>query len=306
MQSEKSSVKGCLLLLLTAFIWGTAFIAQSKGMETMSPFTFNGIRTLLGAMVLFPFVLFKCRAKRKEGQKPLSKKLFLGGICCGVALAAASNIQQYGIKYSTVGKVGFITSLYIILVPILGIFLKKRVRWITWLCVILAVFGLYLLCIQGESGINIGDLFAFICAVLFAVHMQLVDYFVEDLDGVLLAFIQFIVAGIIGTGCAFIFENPTWAGITGGGISILYAGVMSTGVAYTLQIVGQKTVNPTTAAMICSMESVFCAIAGYVALTIGFLPNEKPMTPTQILGCVIVFSAIIIVQLPSKQKNKTT
>lgn len=305
MQSNKNSGKGCILLFLTALIWGAAFVAQSKGMEFMSPFTFNGVRTVLGALVLVPFICVRRNLEKKKGTyKPATKKTYIGGFFCGVVLCAATNVQQFGILYTSAGKAGFITTLYIILVPILGLILGKKVRFITWPCVLLAIVGMYFLCVQGEKGINFGDILIFICAILFAVHILTVDHFVESVDGVMLSFIQFVVAGVLSVILAFIFEAPTLSGIIGGGTSILYAGVMSTGVAYTLQIVGQKYVAPTTSAMITSLESVFCSVFCYLALILGILPNEKALTPVQVLGCVIVFAAVIIVQLPERKPKQ--
>lgn len=297
---KMTQFRNSFLLFLAAFIWGVAFVSQSKGMEYMGPLTFNGTRSLLGAVVLIPLVMW--RSKMQGNKKIINRTAVIGGICCGLALTTASLLQQYGILYTTVGKAGFITTLYIIFVPILGIFLRKKVPGIVWGCAVLAAVGMYLLCVSGDFRIGIGDSLVFMCAIIFAIHIMVIDYFAPKADGVVLSMIQFLVCGIVSITGAFLFETPTWTQITDGIIPILYAGIMSCGVAYTLQIMGQKGVNPTVAALILSMESVISMLAGYLAFKVGFLKTDQTLTIRQIAGCVIVFTAVIIVQLPVKKK----
>lgn len=295
---NKGTLKNSLLLFLAACIWGVAFVSQSKGMEYMGPLTFNGVRSLIGSFVLVPVILFR---RKKEGadRKPIPWRVtLLGGTCCGLALMTASMLQQYGILYTTVGKAGFITALYIIFVPILGIFIGKKVTGTVWIGALMAAVGMYLLCIQGSFEMNPGDTLVFICAIVFSIHILVIDYFSPKADGVMLSCIQFFVCGVICTTCALIFEEPTFSQLVSGAVPILYAGIMSCGVAYTLQIVGQKNMNPTVAALILSLESVVSVLAGWFAYEIGFLTDDQTLTGVQIAGCVIVFAAVILVQLP--------
>ena len=293
---KKSEVKSSLLLLLTAFIWGVAFVAQSMGLDYVEAMTFNGCRFLLGGTVLLSVIYFRKKRQLKqapdEGQKRKQRKITLvGGICCGLALCTASCLQQYGIQYTTVGKTGFITALYIVIVPILGIFLKKKISPLVWAGAVLAVAGFYFLCITQNSGINKGDILVFFCAVCFSFHIMIIDYFAPKADGVQLSCVQFYVSGIICMVAAFLLETPSMQEIMAGAIPILYAGIFSCGVAYTLQIVGQARVNPTVASMILSLESVISVLAGWVIL-------QETLTGRQIVGCILVFGAVILAQLP--------
>ena len=285
-------------LLLTAFIWGVAFVAQSVGMDYIGPFTFNCVRSIIGGLVLIPliFVLRKTnKTQRNEKEaKAYKKNTILGGICCGVALCVASSFQQFGIMYTTVGKAGFITALYIIIVPILGIFIGKRVAPIVWVSSIVAVFGFYLLSISGQVSISKGDILVLICAVLFSVHILIIDYFSPKGDGVTISCIQFLTCGILCGICMFLFEEPQIADILAAYLPILYAGVMSCGVAYTLQIVGQKNMDPTVASLILSLESVFSVLAGWVILGQG-------LTTKELIGCGLVFAAVLLAQMPEKK-----
>lgn len=300
---DKKTLRGSFLLFLTAFIWGVAFVAQSKGSESMAAFTFNGTRSLLGALVLLPLIAFFAyrNQKTKTKQNGSARMNLLGGVCCGLILAVASTLQQFGIERTLVGKAGFITALYIIFVPVAGIFLKKKVRGTVWAGVAIATAGMYLLCVTEESAVNSGDVMLFIGALLFTVHILVIDYFSPKTDGVIVSCIQFFVCGLICIPLAFLFENPSVGQILDGGSAILYAGIMSCGVAYTLQIVGQKDMNPTVAALILSLESVVSAVMGYAAYRIGFLKTNQTLTGRQIAGCVIVFSAVILVQIPGKE-----
>lgn len=289
-----------LLLLLAAFIWGMAFVSQSKGMDYMKPLTFNGVRSLIGSFVLLIYILIKRKAAGDKAAKIDWPITILAGLCCGAALTVASTVQQYGILYTTVGKAGFITTLYIIFVPIFGIFLKRKAGAIVWAGAVIAAIGMYLLCMTEGLTLGAGDILVFICAVVFSFHILAVDFFSPKTDGVIISCIQFAVCGVVCTAGALFFEKPAMSQIISGAGPLLYAGVLSCGVAYTLQIVGQKGVNPTVAALLLSLESVFATISGWIAYEIGFLKTDQTMTGRQIGGCVLVFLAVILVQLPKK------
>lgn len=294
--------RSSLLLFLAASIWGVAFVAQSVGMDYMGPFTFNGARSLIGGIVLLPLIAVRERSRKKNGgeaetpekKKARRKVTLLGGCCCGLAICTASMFQQYGIQYTTVGKAGFITTLYIIIVPIMGLFFGKKVRRIVWAGAALAAAGMYLLCVNETLSLNKGDLLVFLCAVIFSVHILVIDYFSPKADGVKLSCIQFFVAGILCTIGAFLLETPSWDALVSGAVPVLYAGVMSCGVAYTLQIIGQRNLDPTVASLILSLESVVSVLAGWVIL-------DQTMNGKEIFGCVLVFTAVILVQLPGKK-----
>ncbi len=292
---KKFSLKSSLLLFLAAFIWGVAFVAQSVGMDYMGPLTFNGARFLMGSLVLLPFVLVRRKQNKKTGKEPASlKTTIVGGVCCGLALCSAALFQQYGIMYTTVGKAGFITTLYIILVPFFGIFLKKRISGKVWIGAVIAAAGMYLLCMSERLALSRGDTLVFICAILFSVHILVIDYFSPMADGVELSCIQFLTAGIIGSMGAILFEQPTLQCLIDGIIPLAYAGILSSGVAYTLQVIGQKDMDPTVASLILSMESVFSALAGWMIL-------HQKLSGRELFGCVLVFMAVILVQLPEKK-----
>ena len=294
--------RSSLLLFLAASIWGVAFVAQSVGMDYMGPFTFNGARSLIGGIVLLPLIAVRERSRKKNGgeaetpekKKARRKVTLLGGCCCGLAICTASMFQQYGIQYTTVGKAGFITTLYIIIVPIMGLFFGKKVRRIVWAGAALAAAGMYLLCVNETLSLNKGDLLVFLCAVIFSVHILVIDYLSPKADGVKLSCIQFFVAGILCTIGAFLLETPSWDALVSGAVPVLYAGVMSCGVAYTLQIIGQRNLDPTVASLILSLESVVSVLAGWVIL-------DQTMNGKEIFGCVLVFAAVILVQLPGKK-----
>lgn len=302
--SKTNNIKSSFLLSLTALIWGVAFVFQSMGNNYMQPFTFNAARNLLGFLVLIPLIVFRQlhpNALGGEGfniKKLPLKTTIIGGICCGLALSTAGMIQQFGVKYTTVGKAGFITTLYIILTPIFGIFLKKKCPFTVWIGAAAAVVGMYMLCITEAFTISLGDLLVFICAVFFSFHILIIDYFSPKTDGVVLACIQFLVAAVTCGIIAIIIENPTVEQLSNGIIPILYTGIMSSGVAYTLQIIGQRNFNPTIAALIMSLESVISAIASYIAYAMGFLTQDQSLSAIQITGCVIMFAAVIFVQIP--------
>ena len=288
------------LLFLTACIWGMAFVSQSKGMDYMHPFTFNGVRTLIGAFVLFIYILATGKLGGKN-RKSIDWRLTLqAGLWCGLALTVASTLQQFGIKYTSVGKAGFITTLYIIFVPMAGVFFRKRVSKIVWFAAVMAAVGMYLLCMTESLRLGMGDILVFLCAIVFAAHIMIVDYYAPRTDGIIVSCIQFAVCGVVCSIGAFIWGQPDIAQLEGCMGSLLYAGVLSCGVAYTLQIVGQRGVNPTVAALILSLESVVATVSGFVAYKIGFLNTDQSLTGRQVIGCVIVFAAVILVQLPEE------
>lgn len=296
--------RNSVLLFLTACIWGLAFVSQSKGMEYMDPFTFNGVRSLIGAVTLLIFLFLRSLITGTKVSKHDWKQTVLAGICCGIALTIASTLQQFGIAYTTVGKAGFITTLYIIFVPMAGALFGKRVSKIVWIAAFMAAVGMYLLCMSESLTIHFGDILVFLCALFFTAHIMVIDYFAPKTDGVVVSCIQFLVCGIICTACAFVWGSPAWNQLTSGAGTLLYAGVMSCGVAYTLQIVGQKGVNPTVAALLLSLESVVATIAGVIAYRLGFLETDQSMTMAQVIGCVVVFAAVILVQLPQEWFEK--
>lgn len=290
-----------LLLFLTATIWGVAFVAQSVGMDYVEPFTFNAVRNMIGAIVLLPCIGLLNRLNGKdngEAREPQKKTLIIGGISCGVLLFVASNLQQFGIQYTTVGKAGFITAMYIVLVPVFGIFLHKKSGLKIWAAVTLAVAGLYLLCMtDGSFSLQMGDLLVLACAVAFSFHILVIDYFSPKVDGVKLSCIQFFTCAVLSAIGMLLFEEPKLPQILAAWVPILYAGVMSCGVAYTLQIIGQKGMNPTVASLILSLESVVSLLAGWVIL-------GQKLSKRELAGCALAFVAIILVQLPSKVHKK--
>ena len=293
--------KGSIMLLITSLIWGTAFVAQSEGMNYVEPFTYNAMRTLLGGVVLIPvMILFRFSDKRngKEKSSCSLRNTVIGGICCGIALFIASSFQQAGIAQTTAGKAGFVTALYIVIVPMIGIFLHKKMPLQMWLFIAIALAGFWLLCIKQDIGISSGDLLVFFGAIFFAVHITVIDYFNQkNTDGILMSCIQFFTAGLLMLICMFIFEKPTIPNIMGAGGTILYAGILSCGVAYTLQILGQKHTNPTLATMLMSLESVFAALSGWLIL------GEK-LSIKEFIGCVLIFAAVILAQLAGTDKLK--
>ena len=291
-------LKNAVILALTAFIWGTAFVAQSVGMEYLGPFTFNGVRNFIGGIALLPCIMLleKMEGNHKEQASGTKKDLMIGGLACGVCLFAASSLQQIGLQYTTTGKAGFITAFYIVLVPVLGIFMRKKLGWKVWSAVILAVIGLYFLCITEKFSIGQGDITIFFSALVFAVHIIVIDYFSPRVDGVKMSCIQFFVCGIASLIPMFVLENPTISGIMAGIGALLYTGVLSSGVACTLQIIGQKNVNPAIASLILSLESCFAALAGWIVL-------GQKLSVRESFGCILMFAAIILAQLPERSKK---
>lgn len=314
-------LKGDLMLVLTAMVWGGSFVAQKSGMELIGPFAFNGIRTIIGGIVLIPLIMVLDRMKSKkqasvpavkadaadsalsEADKKNDQKLLItGSICCGLALLVAGMLQQIGMMYTTAGKAGFITALYVVLVPIFGRILGKKIRPLIWLCVLASAFGLYLLCMPASGGfghINKGDLIVLACALCFAVHILLIDYFSPKVDGVRLSCLQFFIAGIL---CVILmfpldpvlgYDIPSLSQLLDAWIPIVYAGALSCGAGYTMQIVAQADTDPAVASMILCLESVFAVIAGMLIL-------GESLSLREASGCIIMFAAILAAQLPAK------
>ncbi len=291
--------KSSLMLLLTAAIWGVAFVAQSVGMDYIGPFTFNAIRSLVGGLVLIPCIWLLNRKKpaaQEDTPAQNGRTLFIGGICCGVALAVASSLQQMGIQYTSVGKAGFITALYIVIVPLLGLLFKRRVSGLIWVAVVIAVGGMYLLCITEGFSVGKGDLLVMASAFCFSAHILIIDYFSPKADGVKMSCIQFLVCGLLCVVPMLIMERPSLPQILAAWMPLIYAGVFSCGVGYTLQIVGQRHIDPTIASLILSLESVISVLAGWVIL-------GQKLTVRELIGCILVFCAIILAQLPQKEEK---
>ena len=295
--------KNTFLLFLAAFIWGIAFVAQSSAAEYIRPFTFNGIRCLIGGFTLIPFIIIS-RAKNRnsltQGEtfdifRLFSRKELLlslpGGIACGICLCLGSTLQQFGIEQTTVGKAGFITALYIVFVPIVSaLFFRKKITLPVVGSVFLGLIGLFLLCIKEGFSISTGDFYVLLCSFAFTAHILVIDHFSVRADGVILSCLQFFVCGLISLPFILFLERPHPALIWEARIPILYAGVMSCGIAYTLQIVGQKNTNPTVASLILSLESVVSVLAGWALL------NQR-LSLREIAGCIIMFFAILLVNV---------
>ncbi|PWL68209.1 MAG: EamA family transporter [Clostridiaceae bacterium] len=295
----KTKVRNSCLLFLTACIWGSSFVAQSVGMDYIGPYTFNCLRFLIGGLVLLPVIFFS--RHRKKDQKDRSKdrtlqkkEMLCGGIVCGVVLCIASTLQQIGIIYTTAGKAGFLTAMYIVLVPVLGLYLKRKAGLQLWISVGLALLGLYLLCMKGAFSLNGGDVLLILCAVGFSVHIMVVDYFSPKLDGMILSCIQFLVAGLISGIGMLLSEQFDWHMVLLAAKPILYSGVLSCGVGYTLQVIAQKGLNPTVASLLMSLESVVSVIAGFLVL-------HEVLSGRELLGCVFMFAAVILAQIPVKR-----
>lgn len=280
-------------MFAAAVIWGFAFVAQSEGMNHLGPYSFTGARYLMGAAVLFPLVLVR---RRTAGIMFQSRENITGGLWCGLVLCVATLFQQVGIMYTTVGKAGFITTLYIIIVPVLGLFLKRKVPGVVWYGAAISAFGIYLLCVNEYFSINMTDGYLFASAFLFSVHIMVIDHFSGKTDGIALSLIQFLIAGTISFAIGLVTEHPQLGDFLGGFLPLGYAGILSTGVAYTLQVVGQRDTDPAVAALILSMESVFSVLAGWLIL--GQWLNSR-----ELAGCGLVFLAVILVQLPFKKKG---
>lgn len=302
---------GNLLLLLTAMIWGTAFVGQRVGMDSIEPVTFNAARMWLAAAAIGLVAVLTGKKSDSQDKKPVSgltdtrdkaqerrKNTIIGGICCGSFLTAASLFQQMGVVYTTAGKAGFITAMYMLLVPIINfVFFKKKNTWLVWTGVLVGVFGMYLLCITDGFSLTYGDTLVCICALLFSGHILCCDHFVQLGNPIRISAIQFATAAVISTIAAFLAEEPSWQKIASAAVPILYCGIVSGGIGYTLQMVAQRYTDPTIASLLMSLESVFAVIAG--ALLLG-----ERMTARELAGCVIMFAAIVLVQIPLPERRK--
>ncbi len=297
---NKFVVRQSLILFMAATVWGVAFVAQSVGMDYVGPYTFIAVRNIVALAVLIPCAIFMDKGRKKRDteachQKENKKALVIGGICCGICLFTASTLQQFGVKYTTVGKAGFITAMYLVLVPVFGIFLKKKTGLKVWIAVALASLGLYLLCItKGDFQLQKGDIYMLGCAAVFAVHILVVDHFSPLVDGVKLSCVQTFTNVVLGGIMMLLLEQPHLSDIFAAWLPIVYAGALSSGVGYTFQIIGQKGMNPTAACLILSLESVISVLAGWLLL-------HQTLTTRELLGCVLAFAAIILVQLPERK-----
>lgn len=298
------------LLFIAAFIWGSAFVAQRVGMDSIGPFTFLCVRSIIGHLFLIPVACI-CAAIRKNNKKhsdnqisiteaDIRKNSIVGGLYCGLILFAASSLQQIGICYTTAGKSGFITALYVVLVPLTGIFLKKKNPATIYFAVAMAVTGLFFLCIEKGNDnflrLGLGEGLTLLCAVFFTLHILVIDYFSPKADGVAMSCVQFFVVSILAGVSMTIFETPDITGIKEATFPILYAGIMSSGIAFTFQIIGQKGTNPTITSIIMCLESVFSVLTGYIIL-------HEELTVRHLAGCIFMFAAILMSQIPAKAKT---
>lgn len=297
----KMPVKNMLCLLLATFLWGVAFVAQSIGGEEIDAFAYTGIRFLMGAVVLAPFIAVRRkRRSRIPDEKPggadagAGRRAITGGILCGIFLAAAALLQQIGIEHVDVGKAGFLTALYIILVPCLSFLLTRRSSAKVWIAAAVALCGLYCLCMEPGEAFSIGawEGCLILCALMFAVQILLIDHFSPGVDPLEMSFVEFLTTGAIGTAAAAVQGNLTLEGIsTGALLALLYSGILSSGVAYTLQVVGQRGADPSIASLIMSLEAPISAAAGFVIL-------QQALSAWELLGCVLMSAAIVLAQLP--------
>jgi len=288
-------LKTNLLLLTAATIWGFAFVAQQVGMGYIEPSTFAFSRFVIGAVALLPVIVFFDRRRAASGESVATDKktLFIGALCCGLPLGFASAAQQNALLYSPAGKVGFLTALYILFVPIISIFLKKKAGIKLWIGVAIAVVGMYLLCMTEGFSLSLGDSFAILCSLIYSIQILEIDHFSPKLDGVKLSCGQFLVAASVNAVLMLLNETPTWAGILSAAVPLLYVGILSSGVAYTLQIIAQKDAEPSIAALIMSLESVFSVLGGWLIL-------DQVLTTRETFGCILMFIAIVLAQLPEK------
>ena len=297
-------VLGNILLILTAFIWGTAFVGQRQGMEHMGPITFNACRMALAALTIgtVSFVLRKRDAQKQQDMSDQSgreyrKNTVIGGICCGFFLTIAALFQQMGMVYTTAGKGGFITAMYILLVPVINwILFKRKSRMLVWIAVLMGIAGIYLLCVTEGLTLEKGDALVMVCPFFFAGHILCCDYFVQRANPVELSAIQFFTVTVLSTIIAFIVENPTWQQVTAAVVPIVWLGVLSSGTGYTLQIIAQQWTDPTVASLLMSLEAVFAVLAGTVLL------GER-MSARELFGAAIMFAAIILAQIPGGERT---
>jgi drug/metabolite transporter (DMT)-like permease len=302
MNNKKISTNSAnMLLLLTAAIWGFAFVAQRVGSQYVGAFTFNGIRFALGSISLIPLIIYFDKRKKSDNRNESNievntKKSILSGVLVGIALYAAATLQQVGLIYTTAGKASFITGLYMVFVPVIGIFLKHKTEKKSWVGVVIAVVGLYLLSVNENFSIGYGDLLEIIGAIFWAIHILTIGYFSNKVDVLKLSFIQFVTCSFLSLISALIFEQITMNGISQALVPILYGGLLSVGVAYTLQVVAQKNAKPSHAAIILSMESVFGAIGGAVLL-------GESMSSRGYIGCILILGGILVTQIKFRSKQ---
>ena len=297
-------VLGNILLILTAFIWGTAFVGQRQGMEHMGPITFNACRMALAALTIgtVSFVLRKRDAQKQQDMSDQSgreyrKNTVIGGICCGFFLTIAALFQQMGMVYTTAGKGGFITAMYILLVPVINwILFKRKSRPLVWIAVLMGIAGIYLLCVTEGLTLEKGDALVMVCPFFFAGHILCCDYFVQRANPVELSAIQFFTVTVLSTIMAFIVENPTWQQVTAAIVPIVWLGGLSGGIGYTFQIIAQQYTDPTVASLLMSLEAVFAVLAGTVLL------GER-MSARELFGAAIMFAAIILAQIPAGKRT---
>ncbi len=307
------TIKGPLFLFFAAMVWGVSFVAQDLASDAVGPFTFNGSRMFLGGLCLLPIILVKNKGKLFAGVPTKKDKMHLlrGALLCGTVVFFAAYFQQKGIELGTsAGKSGFITAMYVIMVPLMGLFLKRRIKPLLWLCVLAAAVGMYFLCMADFSAgfgvqmlrMEAGDFCTLLCAVCFTFHILAVDHFAPGTDGVFLSSLQFLFAGVLGIVSMLLFEYPTWQGILSAGWAILYAAVFSCGIGYTFQILGQSSTPPVIASIMMCLESVFAVLSDTIIL-------KTPMSLEEVCGCVLMFLAIVcsnlIDLLPQKKKQKS-
>lgn len=299
----KNKLFGPVMLIAAAMIWGLSFVAQDEGMNHVEGFTFNGIRMMIGSAVLLPLIAFRNKKNHaklsKEEKRSVLKANLIGIIPVGICLFLGSTLQQFAFNYTETGKIGFLTALYMIFVPILGLFLKKKPAFTIWIGVILGLVGMYLLCVGSSTSFNIGigELLAIGCALAYAVHILVIDKFGQNIDSVVLSCGQFFITGLISCILMFIFEKPSLENILNAAVPILYSGVLSSGVGFTVQIVGQKYTDPTIAAMLMCLESVFAVLFAFI------MPPHEILQTVEYIGCIIIFVAIIIAQINPKSKQ---
>ena len=291
---KKEQIKGSIQLLIATLIWGSAFVAQSVGMDHIGPMTFQAARSLLAVAALIPVIFLMEPDKGQYIPRWADRKLWKTGILCGLALFVAQGLQQVGLQYTEPGKAGFITAMYIVLVPVLGLFLGRRCGWRVWVSVALAVAGLYLLSCVGVTRIALGDLLILISAGAFAVQILLIDVLAQRLDGLRLNCIQFLVVTVLSAVLAAFTETPTLSGIVDCAVPLLYTGVLSSGAAFSLQILGQQHLPPEPASLIMSLESVFAVLSGWLIL-------HQTLSLHEGLGCCLVFAGVILCQTKASQ-----
>ena len=291
---------GTLMLLLATVIWGSAFVAQRMGNDHIQPFTFQALRSLLGALALLPVILVFDQVKKRKNPQPKkpghTRQLLVGGGLCGLALFVAINLQQFGLVETSAGKAGFLTTLYILIVPIYGLFLGHRPRAGLWVSVLIAGAGLYLLSVTEQFTIKTGDLLLIACAFFFALQILLIDHYVKKVSGMKLCAVQFVVCGVLSLIAMFIFEQPTIKGILAAAGPLLYAGVLSSGVAYTLQILAQRVTPPAVASLLMSLEAVFAVITGILLL-------GETLSVRELIGSLLMFAAILLAQKAEMPKE---